>query len=64
MTINEKIRADYGTLTHFCRKQNPKININTFRAVLSGAGKSSRIAKLLIKLGYIKNADELGKRSA
>lgn len=62
MTINDKIREDYGTLTHFCKKHN--ININTFRVVLSGAGKSTPIALLLVKLGYLKDVKELEKKSA
>lgn len=62
MTVNDKIREDYGTLTFFCKKHN--LNINTFRVVLNGAGKSTPIAKLLVKLGYIKNMNELGKKSA
>lgn len=61
MTVNDRIREDYGTLVHFCRKHN--INISTLRVVLSGYGTSSPIANLLKKLGYIKSADEL-KRSA
>ncbi len=59
MTINDRIREDYGTLTHFCRKNG--INITTLKVVLSGHGTSKPLAKKLKKMGYIKNIDELRK---
>ena len=62
MTINDRIREDWGTVTFFCRKNN--ININTFKVVMHGNGTSSRIAKILIDQGYIKHADELKKAKA
>jgi len=59
MNLNDKIREDWGTVTHFCKKHD--INLNTFRVVMYGYGKSAPITNLLIKLGYIKNASELFK---
>jgi len=59
LTISQKIKNDYGTLVFFCKKH--EINLHTFKRVLYGYGTSTRIANLLIKLGYIKCKDELRK---
>jgi len=57
--ISEQIQDDWGTLKHFCKKNN--INYHTFRHVLHGYGTSSKIVNLLKKHKYIKSADELKK---
>lgn len=57
LIVSKKIRNDWGTLTHFCRKNN--IQINTFKQVLYGYGKSKKITDLLIKSGYIKTEKDL-----
>jgi len=57
LTISQRIKNDYGTLVFFCKKH--EINLHTFKRVLYGYGTSTRIANLLIKLGYIKCKDEL-----
>jgi|GEM_PF-1762275 len=57
LTISQRIKNDYGTLVFFCKKHG--INLHTFKRVLYGYGTSTRIANLLIKLGYIKCKDEL-----
>ncbi len=59
MTINDRIREDYGTLTHFCRKNG--INASTLKVVLSGYGSSKPLERKLKKMGYIKSEDELRK---
>lgn len=61
-SVSAKIKDDYGTLIHFCKKHD--INIQTFKQVLYGYGKSKRIVTLLKKHKYIKNADELSRDCA
>jgi hypothetical protein len=61
LSITEKIKEDYGTVTFFCKKH--KLNIHTFRQVIYGYGTSKKIADLLKKHKYIKNANELKKAS-
>ena len=60
--LTHKIKEDYGTLSRFCKIHG--INRNTFQVVVSGYATSAPLAKLLIKEGYIKSADELKKVSA
>jgi len=60
--ISLKIIDDWGTMTHFCRKNG--INYNTFKTVLYGNATSTPIAEKLKKHGYIKDASELQKKSA
>ena len=57
LIVSKKIRNDWGTLTHFCRKNN--IKINTFKQVLYGYAKSKKLTNLLIKYGYIKSQKDL-----
>lgn len=52
-----KIRKDWGTAAHFCRKNG--ININTFDVVMHGNFTSKRVTDILIEHGYIKDAAEL-----
>ncbi len=61
LSITEKIKEDYGTVTFFCKKHN--LNIHTFRQVIYGYGTSKKITDLLKKYKYIKNANELKKAS-
>lgn len=49
--ISIKIKDEYGTLVNFCKKE--KINLNTFKAVLYGREKSSRIMGILDKYGFL-----------
>ncbi len=60
-TVTQKIRDDWGTLTHFCKKHD--INIHTFKQVIYGFGTSSRIESILVENGYIKNINDLKKAS-
>ncbi len=60
--ISKQIREDWGTVKHFCKKND--INHNTFDVVMNGVYKSKPIAKILIAYGYIKHADELMKDKA
>ncbi len=57
--ISMQIKKDWGSIPFFCRKNN--INYNTFKQVIYGYGKSSKIANLLKKHKYIKNENELKK---
>lgn len=57
--LTKKIREDYGSLVCFCNKHN--LQLGTFKQVIGGHQRSQRVAKLLIKKGYIKSADELKK---
>ena len=45
LSITEKIKEDYGTVTFFCKKHN--LNIHTFRQVIYGYGTSKKITDLL-----------------
>ncbi|RRD53588.1 hypothetical protein [Campylobacter rectus] len=55
--VSTKIKNDYGTLVLFCKKHN--LNLQTFKQVLYGYGKSQRVVEILLKHKYIKSADEL-----
>jgi len=59
MTVSQKIIEDWGTIVHFCRKNN--LNLSTFNQILYGYSKSKPISDLLIKHGYIKHASELSR---
>jgi len=56
-SLSEKIKNDYGTLVFFCKKHN--LNINTFKQIIYGLGKSRRITKILKKHKYIKKKKDL-----
>lgn len=58
-TLTEKIKKDYGTVKHFCKKNS--INWNTFKVVTGGKGTSDPIVKILVKHGYIESAEDLKK---
>ncbi len=62
MTLNDRIREDWGTATHFCKKHG--INLNTFRVVIHGQGKSKPITDVLISYGYIRHADDIPQKLA
>lgn len=57
LTLVQKIKEDWGSMSFFCKKQD--INYNTFRQVIYGYGTSTRIVNILKKHKYIKSADEL-----
>lgn len=57
MTINDKIREEYGTIKRFCKIEG--IKYNTLNVVLSGYGSSKPIAKRLKQLGIIENINEV-----
>lgn len=61
-SVSIKIKDDYGTLTHFCKKHS--LNLQTFKQVLYGYSKSKRIVEILKKHKYIKSADELTRECA
>lgn len=61
MTLTEKIKKDYGTVKRFCIVNN--ININTFKQVSYGLGKSNRIFNILKSHKYIKNSSELERKA-
>lgn len=62
ISISAKIKNDWGTMTHFCKKND--INYNTFKVVLYGHATSNPIIEKLKKHGYIKDASELQKKCA
>ena len=47
LSITEKIKEDYGTVTFFCKKHN--LNIHTFRQITYGYGTSKKNTDLLKK---------------
>ncbi|SFP61566.1 hypothetical protein [Hydrogenimonas thermophila] len=47
-----KILDDWGTVKRFCKKNG--ININTYRVVKAGNGKSKKIENILKEHGYLK----------
>ena len=55
--LSKKIKDDWGTVKRFCEKND--INYNTYKQVVYGSGKSSRIVSILKKHKYIKTADDL-----
>jgi len=59
LEITKKIRQEWGTVRHFCRKHN--INNRTFGVVMGGNGKSKPITDLLIEHGYLADANELNR---
>lgn len=60
--ISAKIIEDWGTVTHFCRKND--INYNTFDVVMNGMGTSKRITDILIAHGYIKDASQMPEKKS
>ncbi len=59
-TVSEKIREDWGTLRHFCKKHD--INDSCLSNALSGRTGYVAIVNKLIELGYIESADDLKKQ--
>ena len=57
MKIIQKIREDWGTGTHFCRKNG--LNYQSLKTVLAGAQKSRKCVDALIEHGYIDKASDL-----
>ncbi len=57
MTINKEIREDWGTATHFCRKNG--LNYDSFKVVVTGLHKSRKCVDALIEHGYINEASDL-----
>lgn len=57
MSIIQKIREDWGTATHFCRKNG--LNYDSFKVVVIGRQKSQACVDALIKHGYIGAEQEL-----
>lgn len=57
MTLTERIRQDWGTGTHFCRKHG--LNYGSFALVIGGHRKSQKCVDALIAHGYIKKASDL-----
>ena len=62
LSLTQKIKEDWGSVSFFCKKQD--INYNTFRQVIYGYGTSARIVNILKKHKYIKSADELQRKVA
>jgi|GEM_PF-1673045 len=50
LTLNEKIREDWGSIPFFCRKNN--INYNTFKQTIYGYTISQKIVDILKKYNY------------
>ncbi len=62
--LSKRIREDWGTVTHYCRKRG--INPNTLKQVVYGFSFSTRILDILIADGYVKDRaemDRLGRAS-
>ncbi len=59
MSVNEKIRSEYGSLTHFARKY--KLNYQSLRNTLNlkNKKKCKYIVNVLIEKGYIKSRSEI-----
>ena len=57
--VSERIKNEYGTLTHFARKK--EININTLKAVLYGNQPSKKIYEILKAENLILSENEFGK---
>jgi hypothetical protein len=55
--IAERIRDDYGTVTHFCRKHN--INHNTFKSFINGYQRSLVLGDILKEMGYLLDDSEI-----
>jgi len=49
--IAERIRDDYGTVTHFCRKHG--INYNTLKGFINGYQRSLVLGDILKEMGYL-----------
>ena len=49
--IAERIKDDWGTVTHFCRKND--INYNTLKSFISGFQRSLVLGETLREMGYI-----------
>ena len=62
MTVSRKIIAEWGTIKHFCNKND--INYSTMKQVLYNNATSAPIVAKLKKHKIIKNATELKKKSA
>lgn len=62
LTLNQKIRKDWGCIKYFCKKH--KINYNTFKQVIYGYQTSTQIVNLLKKYKYIKSADDIKRKVA
>lgn len=57
MTITEKIREDWGTMKHFCKKND--VPYESLRVMLGGIQKSQQCVDALISHGYITKASDL-----
>ena len=57
MKIIQKIREDWGTGAHFCRKNG--LNYQSFKTVVAGAQKSQKCVDALLEHGYISAASDL-----
>ena len=55
--IAERIKDDWGTVTHFCKKND--INYNTLKSFISGFQRSTVLGDILKEMGYIKNDSDI-----
>ena len=57
MTLKEKIKDQYGTMRHFCRKNN--VSYNSVKQVLVGNQKSQPVVDALLAKGFITEITDL-----
>ena len=56
-SLSQRIREDWGTVKHYCRKRG--INPNTLKQVVYGYNASQQILDTLIADGYVKDREDL-----
>lgn len=57
MNITKRIRKEWGTAIHFCKKND--LNYSSFKVVVSGKQKSKACVNALIEHGFIRKASDL-----
>ena len=60
MTLTQRIKEDWGTVKHFCRKND--INYNSLRAAMNGVPYYTAITQKLIDMGYINSPEEITQK--
>ncbi len=55
--IVERIKDDWGTMAHFCRKNN--IKFNTLKGFIYGFQRSPSIQAILTEMGYLQDLSEI-----
>lgn len=60
--VIERIKDDWGTMTHFCRKND--INYNTLKGFVYGFQRSLVLGELLKEMGYLLDDSEIPTKNA